>query len=875
MISSLELSELPASFMNLLKGAGVNVIMEFDFHSNDLKDLISESSEFHNLRILRINDNRFQELPLVVFAFSKLQGFEEFMEYLRDVYEQQQLEDLIRKRPPASVVGSFKKLPTTSSEGLWPRVRSGHSITQAGSATYIFGGNVGSSGKVDDLFSIDVRTLLWVKRTTHGIVPAPRDNHAAAFDGRKRLYIFGGRNGEQKLLNDTYYLDLKNMTWYQPTVEGATPSVREGASIAVVGSQVVLFGGRGSKQRHNDLHTLCTQTWTWTPCRTKGSIPSPRQNAALAISGTNIYIHGGKGNLTLEDLHVVDLVGLVWYRVLYKGENFSARHSHTATIQQKKFYVFGGVDKTDQTLTSLFELPLGTEGKTESFQSSQVETFSEEDKPGSNTSRMGAWKELNSELPFNNTYTYCFHEDKLLVFQNDDDTVHGESMLVWNVYMEAKIACFQPKALHEEKENFLDSKTSRVKKMQTKYELLEDPTQFPVYLPSSRTILKWQKGDCFDFSIALVSLLAGAGYEAYCVAGYAPLALTSNNQESCSCPVANEEKQIKSTHLPMEGREDLKYSVKSVPILNSHYFEKVKRERDSTVSRFVENFKLNFDQELQLGQNEEDDNLVRFCLEKSSADIPAEEVSETHLNVNGGLSTPGSKVKFDETCSIETVKGTPTAIHATNLSSYLDKYRIHCWVIIFGGKQGISENIFVEPSTGNHYPLLGSPYQGVEFIWNQSNLWINMQANPRRSGLDKMSWDLRDTTKWERILSGSKIDNHIGDSNNIAVNTILRSPRLQESYTSDSSHLTPTGIIKPDGVHFEHLKERIFTETSDKALKQSSRGNTGNKSKSATEKKLSDDLSDNTEGVTDSYHFLLPPSWVPKLEIPVDAFVTR
>ena len=62
------------------------------------------------------------------------------------------------------------------------------------------------------------------------------------------------------------------------------------------------------------------------------------------------------------------------------------------------------------------------------------------------------------------------------------------------------------------------------------YEQLEDPIQYPESFPSPYTVLQWQAGDCFDLSLVLVSLLAGAGYDAYVVAGYAPREITTCDQ---------------------------------------------------------------------------------------------------------------------------------------------------------------------------------------------------------------------------------------------------------------------------------------------------------------------------------------------------------
>lgn len=72
----------------------------------------------------------------------------------------------------------------------------------------------------------------------------------------------------------------------------------------------------------------------------------------------------------------------------------------------------------------------------------------------------------------------------------------------------------------------------------------------------------------------------------------------------------------------------------------------------------------------------------------------------------------------------------------------------------------IPENFFVEPSTGRCYPCGESPYEGVEFIWNHTNFWVNMQestvkmdpSKPGKIGLPDISWDLKNTDKWEYVL---------------------------------------------------------------------------------------------------------------------------
>ncbi|KAK9845856.1 hypothetical protein WJX81_004417 [Elliptochloris bilobata] len=62
------------------------------------------------------------------------------------------------------------------------------------------------------------------------------------------------------------------------------------------------------------------------------------------------------------------------------------------------------------------------------------------------------------------------------------------------------------------------------------FEPLADPVQPPAHLASPASVLAWQRGDAFDLATVLVSLLLGAGFDAYVVMGYAPLAVTLNDQ---------------------------------------------------------------------------------------------------------------------------------------------------------------------------------------------------------------------------------------------------------------------------------------------------------------------------------------------------------
>lgn len=67
----------------------------------------------------------------------------------------------------------------------------------------------------------------------------------------------------------------------------------------------------------------------------------------------------------------------------------------------------------------------------------------------------------------------------------------------------------------------------------------------PSSLYSPTTILKYQRGNCFDFAVLLCSLLIGAGYDAYCVHGYATLEMCSLDQTQELCPLLRKPPEVR------------------------------------------------------------------------------------------------------------------------------------------------------------------------------------------------------------------------------------------------------------------------------------------------------------------------------------------
>ncbi|NWW32007.1 DRC7 protein, partial [Panurus biarmicus] len=88
--------------------------------------------------------------------------------------------------------------------------------------------------------------------------------------------------------------------------------------------------------------------------------------------------------------------------------------------------------------------------------------------------------------------------------------------------------------------------------------LIMEPLKCPITPPSSlyspTTILKYQRGNCFDFTVLLCSLLIGAGYDAYCVHGYATLEMCSLDQTQELCPLLRKPPEVPEEEDPNKYR---------------------------------------------------------------------------------------------------------------------------------------------------------------------------------------------------------------------------------------------------------------------------------------------------------------------------------
>uniref|UniRef100_A0A3Q1FU74 Host cell factor C2 n=1 Tax=Acanthochromis polyacanthus TaxID=80966 RepID=A0A3Q1FU74_9TELE len=99
-----------------------------------------------------------------------------------------------------------------------------------------------------DFYELELQSVsgakCWNIPEMKGCGPTARESHTAvAYTGlgSPKLYIFGGMQGSR--LDDLWQLDLDTMVWSMPETRGSTPLPRSLHSASVIGNKMFVFGG--------------------------------------------------------------------------------------------------------------------------------------------------------------------------------------------------------------------------------------------------------------------------------------------------------------------------------------------------------------------------------------------------------------------------------------------------------------------------------------------------------------------------------------------------------------------------------------------------------------------------------------------------------
>ena len=224
------------------------------------------------------------------------------------------------------------------------------------------------------------------------------------------------------------------------------------------------------------------------------------------------------------------------------------------------------------------------------------------------------------------------------------------------------------------------------------YEELNPPTEFPKIIPAPDNVVKWQIGDCFDLSIVLVSLLIGAGYNAYVVYGKAPRFITSKDETRLAPPEMPDD--IKIIDPELEDKEDeVEPTIKDKQVIFSHFDKEEQEEKE---------------------ERERQERIRNTVIDDDMAEFERNDPFKHRR------------------------------IHCWVLIKFNTK--------VEGGERK-KELFFIEPSTGRIYDVKTSPYEKVDAMFNNYNFYINLHMEKKISELD---WNLNKGSNWEFVMLNSK-----------------------------------------------------------------------------------------------------------------------
>ncbi|KAI4304252.1 hypothetical protein MLD38_039793 [Melastoma candidum] len=132
-------------------------------------------------------------------------------------------------------------------------------------------------------------------------------------------------------------------TWIYPKVVGFSPPERWGHSACYSHGHIYVFGGCRGGLHFGDVHVLDLVSMVWTRLATTGKGPGPRDSHSAVLFGNKMVVFGGTdASRKVNVVHVLDLGTSVWSRPHVRGKFPVPRESHTATLVGERMVVFGG-----------------------------------------------------------------------------------------------------------------------------------------------------------------------------------------------------------------------------------------------------------------------------------------------------------------------------------------------------------------------------------------------------------------------------------------------------------------------------------------------------------------------------------------------------
>ena len=209
--------------------------------------------------------------------------------------------------------------------GALPEARRDHSLVsdEAGERVYLFGGRAGND-PLGDLWVYDVAANGWQAIDAGGDGPSPRFGHNAIFDESQQLMVvFGGQAGPN-FFNDLWVFDPVTSAWteFEAGDADGSPQPRYGAGGTVRGGGSGLFISHGftSNGRFDDTWLYNVQSGEWSEVSpASGARPEARCLVRIAVDPDRerLLLFGGQSNSApyLGDLWAYNTTERTWSEI--------------------------------------------------------------------------------------------------------------------------------------------------------------------------------------------------------------------------------------------------------------------------------------------------------------------------------------------------------------------------------------------------------------------------------------------------------------------------------------------------------------------------------------------------------------------------------
>ena len=177
-----------------------------------------------------------------------------------------------------------------------------------------------------------------------------RYNHAIELVDDK-IYIFGGKPNVRTYLEDLIEFDL--VSWSARLISTTGGPGKRGSMTAVYipwRSEIIYFGGikpTGTERRCNDTFALNVDNLSWTELNMRGTLPCKRTGHNALRFGRCMYVYGGyaTNGIYLDDLQIAEFgIGRIptWSTPLLRGNAPPGRTVPAINCIDGRIICFGG-----------------------------------------------------------------------------------------------------------------------------------------------------------------------------------------------------------------------------------------------------------------------------------------------------------------------------------------------------------------------------------------------------------------------------------------------------------------------------------------------------------------------------------------------------